>query len=167
MKEIQISFNEEVYQRIEELSDFLNIDEYKVANVSIIFGLYKYMLPYQERISKLSEQKIHKLTDDITEFRHNLKAQIEFDYNTIENLKKVERDFEVKFQDKLFSDSEEWRKQFLVHLEAPYDQGVGQVGEIEEKKKVISTLLRRKLVRKRPEKKKIIKPLLKIHLNLI
>ena len=155
MKEIQISFNEEVYQRIEELATFLDIDEFKIANVSFIFGLYKYLLPYKERISTLSEQKLHKLTDDIIEFRNKLKNQVESDYTIIEDLTEIEKDFEDKFQAKLFTDSEQWRTQFFDYLGTPPKQELEQVEEITEKREPIISLLKRKLTREKPEKIKI------------
>lgn len=121
----------------------------------MIFGLYKYLLPYQGTLIKLSDMDLHKSTDELYEFKTNLQNQIESDYKTIENLKKIENDFEDKFQGKLFTDPEEWRKEFFKYLESPLDQKVEQVEEIEEKKKVMFTILKRKLVRNKPEKKKI------------
>ena len=40
--------HEKLNQRIEELSNFLGVDDSKVTNASIIFGLYKYLLPFQK-----------------------------------------------------------------------------------------------------------------------
>ena len=147
--------HEEINQRIEELSDFLGVDDSKVTNASIIFGLYKYLLPYQKRSGRLHKEKVYKKTDEITEFKNNLKSQIESDYDMIEDLEKVEKEFENRYQDKTFTSSEEWRDGFLTYLEAPVEQEIEQVEEITEEREPIASLLKRKLTREKPEKKNI------------
>ncbi len=57
--------HEEINQRIKELSDILSIDDSRLTNASIIFGLYKYLLPYQKRRDKLHKEKVYKQTDEI------------------------------------------------------------------------------------------------------
>ena len=95
MKEIQISFNEEVFQRIKELSRFLDIDDFKVTNVSIIFELYKSLLPYQETLSKLPDMALHKSTDKLYEFKNELKDKLETDYDTIKSFIKIEDELPI------------------------------------------------------------------------
>ena len=147
--------HEKVNRRIKELSHFLGIDDSKVTNASIIFGLYKYLLSYQKRINRLHKENLHKKTDEIDDFKNNLKSQIESDYDMIEDLEKAEDNFESRYQDKTFTTSEEWHNEFLNYLEAPVEQEIGQVEEITEEKKPIASLLTRKRTRKKPEKRKI------------
>ena len=147
--------HKEINQRIEELSDFLGVDDSKVTNASIIFGFYKYLLPYQKRRDSLHKESVYKKIDEIDELKNKIKSQIESDYDIIDNLKKFEEEFEERYQDKTFTTSIEWRNELLDYLETPVTQKIDPVEEIEEKKKDISIILRRKLVRKKPKKTKI------------
>ena len=148
---------EEINQRIEELSNVLGVDKSVVTNASIIFGLYKYLLPFQRQRDKLDKEELYKKTDEIYDFKNNLKSQIESDYDVIRHLKKTEEEFKIRYQDKVFTTSEEWRDEFLNYLETPVEEEIEQIEEITEERKPITPLLKRKLKRERPEKKKRVK----------
>ena len=147
--------HDEITQRLEELSDVLGIDKSIITSTSIIFGLHKYLLPYQKRLGIIHDEKFYKKTDEIDEFKDNLKSQIESDYDVIKDIKKVEQGFESRFQDKTFNSSEEYRDVFLHYLEAPAEQKIEHVEVITEEREPMASLLKRTLTKKKPEKKKI------------
>ena len=78
--------HKEINQRIEELSNFLGVDDSKVTNAFIIFGFYKYLLPFQKRMDKLYKEDLKKKTDELDVFKNNLKSQIDSDYDLIKIL---------------------------------------------------------------------------------
>ncbi|GAG88246.1 unnamed protein product, partial [marine sediment metagenome] len=45
--------NEGIRAKIKELANFLDISESKIITNSVIFGFYKYWIPYKKNLRKL------------------------------------------------------------------------------------------------------------------
>jgi len=146
--------NKEMYSKIEELRDFLDIEESKIINNSMIFGLHKYWVPYKEKISKLHSKKSYKkeVTDELYEFKNDLKRIIDADSKITKNLTKIEKEFEKKYSYDSFSSINEYCVELLTFIKNSSIEKVEETEKvIEEHPKIEPELKYKKEKKKRSE----------------
>jgi len=115
----KIRKNSDIYTKVKELADFLDISETKIITNSVIFGIYKYWIPYKENLRKLDKEESYSMevTDELQESTDSLKILIESDFEKLQHLSQFEEELEKKYLNKPFPSSEEYRRELLDIIE--------------------------------------------------
>jgi len=97
----------------------LDISETKIIANSVIFGFYKYWIPYKENLRKLDNKELYsmKVTDELQEPTNSLKTLIESDFEKLQYLSQFEEKLEKKYSNSPFPSSEEYSRELLNIIE--------------------------------------------------
>ncbi|MBA7708078.1 hypothetical protein ES703_116965 [subsurface metagenome] len=119
MKIEKIKKNSDIYAKIKELADFLDIGETKIITNSVIFGFYKYWILYKKNLRKLDNKELYSMevTDELQESTDSLKTLIESDFEKLQHLSQFEEKLEKKYLNSPFPSSEEYRRELLDIIE--------------------------------------------------
>ena len=132
MKKIEINLSEPLLERIQKISDVLDIDLNEIIHLCMIDGgISRYWLPIDKLLEDLSELLDREdATDNIHEIKINLAQQFHDRYDIIKDIESLEQKFKKKYKN--FNSDLEQNRAFLDFIDTLHDEAVMTSEIIEE-----------------------------------
>ena len=136
-EKFEVKIEKELLSRLRELSETLGISLNRIINTSLFDGILPYWMSYQQILSDISNKESSITEEDYQDTINTLIAEIDSDFENIQNLGFREQEFEKLYPFGSLKDLEERRAEFIAFFKASQDHREEKQEEVREQEKVV------------------------------
>jgi len=143
-EKVEVKLVKDVLQRLQKISEILDISLDKIINTSLLDGIFPLWIPYQKLLSDISDKESPISEEDYQDVLRELSTRINSDFENIQRLDSLEDKFETQYPFGLFIDLHERKAEFIKFLKTYNEKEEVEIEEVsqepvQEKIKVVST----------------------------
>ncbi|MFW9939390.1 MAG: hypothetical protein ACFFFT_00020 [Candidatus Thorarchaeota archaeon] len=132
-EKVEIALAKELHQRVQKISEALDIPLDTIINVCLLDGIFPLWLPYQKLLNDISDKESPIKEEDYQDILYWLSTHVHSNIESIENLSSLENEFEEEYPFGSFQDLQERRDEFIKFLRSYNEVEDIEVEEIPER----------------------------------